>query len=105
MVESKTLNSCLKHMAERICAVFFLLILILILKSAFCLLVLSLWNHFLIFSSLYWIFGNLGAIRVADLLVKSKASLNIENNNGDTPLKLAKVSGSFDFNVLKSKDV
>lgn len=37
-----------------------------------------------------------GYIRgVADLLVKAKADLNIENNNGETPLKLAKALGSF----------
>lgn len=39
----------------------------------------------------------LGFVNFADLLVKNKANLNIENKNGDTPLKLAKASGSWYF--------
>lgn len=34
-----------------------------------------------------------GAVKIADLLVKSKANLNMENIFGDTPLKVAKTSG------------
>lgn len=37
---------------------------------------------------------------MADSLVKARAGLNVENNHGETPLKLAKSSGTFN---LKSK--
>lgn len=37
---------------------------------------------------------------VADSLIKAKANLNIENNNGDTPLKLAKSSGLLNQNII-----
>lgn len=50
------------------------------------------------FTTLNSIFGIIskysGTIAVADLLVKARAGLNNENNHGETPLKLAKASGT-----------
>lgn len=42
-----------------------------------------------------------GSINAADLLVKAEADLNVENNDGDTPWKLAKSSGLFYFLIEK----
>lgn len=42
---------------------------------------------------------NAGFVDIADMLVKSKANLNIENKNGDTPLKAAKSSGLYNLDL------
>lgn len=57
--------------------------------------VLSLFNSILILIHLTVEYA--GNTDVADVLVKAKANLNIENIDGDTPLKLAKTSGSLNF--------